>query len=462
MIGKLKSSVFRKLIAGYAGITLFFIFAVLLYSFFSFRSFYHSTIAADQKHITKVLSEELLPAIPQGAKAVQTRVKNLAHQSSMRITVIDPQGKVLADSDHNTQTMENHLTRSEVLQALQGSVGVAERFSQTMHRPALYVAAPITVSGQKYIIRTCVYLRDINTLFLPMVYRTVVAAAIFLVIILWFGYVFARRITLPLQQVAQAARKLAAGELQTRVLVETNDEIQRLADSFNAMAEQIQEVSRIKRDFVTNASHELRTPLTSIKGFAETLMEELSGDQRRYAEIIRNNADRLMQLVQDIMLLSDLESRQILNKETIDFTRLIREVVSLFEPTAQKKNIQITLKCPDRISITADAFKLQQVFINLIDNALKYSERGTISVEVSQEQNQVIVQVKDTGLGIPVEDQERIFERFYVVDKSRSRQAGGTGLGLSIVKHIVTMHNGTIEVQSRPGLGSTFIVKLPV
>ncbi|MGD2245398.1 MAG: ATP-binding protein [Candidatus Aminicenantes bacterium] len=228
----------------------------------------------------------------------------------------------------------------------------------------------------------------------------------------------------------------------------------------------IKEVEQIKRDFILNASHELRTPLTAIKGFVETL--ELEGDveekSRYYLDIIKRNTDRLINIVNDLLVISELEEKETqLEIEEVDLNALIKNVLKIFKQKFEKKQIKLEFDTRnDRNPILGDAYKLEQMFINIIDNAEKYTEKGTVRVSLERQKNHVCIKIEDTGIGIPEEHLSRIFERFYVVDKSRSRLLGGTGLGLSIVKHIVLLHRGEASVVSEVGRGTKFTVVLPV
>jgi two-component system phosphate regulon sensor histidine kinase PhoR len=180
-------------------------------------------------------------------------------------------------------------------------------------------------------------------------------------------------------------------------------------------------------------------------------------------EIIKRNTDRLINVVNDLLALSELEEKtSSLQMETVDLKNLIERVIKIFEQQIKAKGFSLNLSVdPDLLPVKGDPFKLEQVFINLLDNAIKYTEKGTISIEMKYRDGQVVVSIQDTGPGIPQEHLSRIFERFYVVDKSRSKKLGGTGLGLSIVKHAILLHNGTINVESVPGRGTTFVITLP-
>ncbi len=223
-------------------------------------------------------------------------------------------------------------------------------------------------------------------------------------------------------------------------------------------------LEQIKKDFIANISHEIKTPLTSIHGFAETLEEQLQGEPLRQVAIIRRNSERLINLVKDLILLSKLEeTRSNEYRETVDLKALINQILPVYEPLASRKGLTLSHSLPpEEAFVHGDIGRLEDMVINLLDNAIKYTETGSVVLTLAIEGQQAVLNVRDSGIGIAAEHQDRIFERFYVVDPSRSRQSGGTGLGLSIVKHIVAMHHGSLKVESQPGTGSRFIVKLPL
>ena len=227
---------------------------------------------------------------------------------------------------------------------------------------------------------------------------------------------------------------------------------------------EMQKLSRIKKDFVLNVSHELRTPLTAVKGYAETLEDTVDEATRKYVRTIIRHADRMIRIVEDLITLAALEEKAVAPEvEKLDLKPIAENVVRIFEPAAKEKNLELSLEAAEGLPcISGDSYRLEQMLVNLVDNALKYTEKGGVRVSLRAEKDRMIVDVVDSGIGIPEDEQARIFERFYVVDKSRSRKVGGTGLGLSIVKHIVTLHGGEIQVQSRPGTGSRFTVSLPL
>lgn len=229
---------------------------------------------------------------------------------------------------------------------------------------------------------------------------------------------------------------------------------------------ELRRLEKVRSDFVANVSHELRTPLTSIKGFVETLLDGAYKDPnlaRRFLNIIDFETGRLYRLINDLLDLSQLETNQIkLNIETVKLPALIEEIMMIFDARLEEKNLSFSTHLPDNLpGVKADPDWLRQVFINLVDNAVKYtSPGGRIWIEAEEKGNFIEIRVCDTGIGIPGQDISRIFERFYRVDKARSRQVGGTGLGLSIVKHIVKSLGGEIKVESKVGEGSKFIFLL--
>jgi two-component system phosphate regulon sensor histidine kinase PhoR len=226
----------------------------------------------------------------------------------------------------------------------------------------------------------------------------------------------------------------------------------------------IKKLENVKKDFLVNVSHELRTPLTVIKGYLETIDENIDDNNKKYISIIQNHTNRLINIVNDLLAISSLEGKSVnLEVADINIKSLLESTKFSFEQKLKAKGLTLSINLDPTIeTFKGDEFKMEQVFINLIDNAIKYTETGGIVVNVINQHSYIQFDFIDTGIGIPVEDLDRIFERLYTVDKSRSRQMAGTGLGLSIVKHIVMLHNGKISVESELSKGSRFTVLLPV
>jgi two-component system, OmpR family, phosphate regulon sensor histidine kinase PhoR len=225
-------------------------------------------------------------------------------------------------------------------------------------------------------------------------------------------------------------------------------------------------LERVRKDFVANVSHELRTPIQVIKGFSETLLDLVSDKKNiHFIEIIQKNAGTMENLTNDLLILADLEDNTVNNRyfEELKIAPLIKEAVSSLETQADKKHIEIIVDCKEDLTAKLYGSFIIQALINLIENGIKYSpSKSKIWVSAFTENDELLFEVKDKGMGIPPEHHERIFERFYRVDKARDRLAGGTGLGLSIVRHIALLHKGKAEMESRVGEGSTFRIRIPI
>lgn len=229
----------------------------------------------------------------------------------------------------------------------------------------------------------------------------------------------------------------------------------------------LKKLELIRTEFVSNVTHELKTPLTSIRGFIETLRNGAMEDSvvaKKFLDIIDIEAERLYILINDILQLSEIESRQQdSNIATHNLHSIVEETISILQGVADRKHVSLDWEVQEGLKIVANKDRIKQMLINLIDNSIKYNvENGSVNIRAFKTDKMIVFSIKDTGIGIPDEHISRIFERFYRVDKGRSRNMGGTGLGLSIVKHIVNLYNGDIKVHSQPGKGTEFTIRLPV
>ncbi|GEQ33730.1 two-component system histidine kinase PnpS [Marinilactibacillus psychrotolerans] len=230
---------------------------------------------------------------------------------------------------------------------------------------------------------------------------------------------------------------------------------------------EIRRLEKVRTDFVANASHELRTPITALKGFSETLLDGALEDREvliEFLEIMLKESSRLDLMVQDILQLSKLEQKQVrLNVEAIEAKVIVKEVFQILQQKAELKNIELSIEYDEPVYLEVDHDQLKQIILNLVGNAVSYTpENGIVKVELGYDNQEAVIKVVDNGIGIPQEEQSRVFERFYRVDKARSRNAGGTGLGLSIVKYLVENLNGFIELNSELGKGTSFEIHLPI
>jgi signal transduction histidine kinase len=294
----------------------------------------------------------------------------------------------------------------------------------------------------------------------------VVAVLAASVVALAVSYVFSRNILSPVRVMTNASQRIAEGHYDERVEIRGDDELHQLAGSFNKMAEQLEQVETMRRRLIGDVAHELRTPLTAIKGSAEALMDGvLPASAETYSQI-HAEAERLSRLVDDLQELSRVESRAAqLNIHPADSTALIQTVSKRLRHQFDEKQVALTLNLPhDPILVLADEDRILQVLTNLMGNALQYTPpNGTVTVSIERDKNEVRISVRDTGFGIPAEHLNHIFDRFYRVDKSRSRAHGGSGIGLTIAKHLVEAHGGRIWAESAgENKGSAFIFTLPL
>jgi two-component system phosphate regulon sensor histidine kinase PhoR len=574
----MNKSLFLKIFAGFVIVIIAMAGVTLLLSYRTIRGHHLETQRESLRFLAMGLKPVFSAALASRDPArLDSLAKDMGLQTNSRITIIDPEGTVVADSWRSPAEMENHRTRPEIMRALRGEVGTSLRYSSTLEEALLYVAIPVEDrDGVGGVLRVSLSLKSIDDALGGLRDDIIVIGSVIALLSLIGALLFTRNFSRPIDRLIAASRRVASGDFDARVLLRGGGELKELAGSFNYMTDQVKRlfeelsekseelngvvgtirdgllvldkdgrivlsnpgfmsiageeavdgkfyweviqvpdladlvrivtaqransvrevhfngrdylcsgdflssregvvllihditemknVEKVKKDFIVNLSHELRTPLTAIKGFLETLQDEVTVDGQHYLGIVRRHTDRLARIVEDLLVLSELEdSGTELQVGEIDLRRLMEDVIHVFEPRVREKGLELTLKARDgRLIIHGDQFKLEQVFINLIDNAVKYTERGGVTVGITESDQSVLIVVEDSGVGIPEGHLPRIFERFYVVDKSRAKTVGGTGLGLAIVKHIVLLHDGTVEVDSQPGRGTRFIVGLPI
>lgn len=522
---------------------------------------------------------------------IKNKLDQLAKMANARITVIDVTGTVLIDSEAKVSEMDNHLDRTEIQEARIKGKGTSKRYSHTLQIDTLYVALPIRegpeIKGYIRLARPLTEVRNSIRQFNWIIFQSILLLGALSFVI---AFIFSARLVSPIQEMEQFTQKLRDGEISGTLLIDSSDEVGRLARNINFMVTELREkvhfaneekgkleaafasmtdavlvldnqgriealnksfksifgvrrrdilgktpleafrnielqnaleqfketrepisqeislggengsildvnissieglpkgeektmivlhdVTRLKKlekmrvDFVANVTHEIKTPLTAILGFIETLQEGALVEEdtaRKFLQTIHKHAERLNRLVDDLLELSDIELGEVrLFFESVSVSGILESVLSMIEPKASNKGLTIEKDIPDDLSpITADRDKLNQILLNVLDNAVKFTpESESISVAAFDDsEGYVVVEIKDTGIGIPKDEIPRLGERFYRVDKTRSRELGGTGLGLSIVKHLMIAHNGKIEIASQLGIGTTVSLYFPV
>ncbi len=539
--------------------------------------------------LKEVVGQRWRPAstIEQGEALAQ----ELGGKLGLRVTLISPQGRVMGDSKvdlEEVETLENHLERPEVAQALAQGQGHSQRYSSTLKLNQLYLAGLLgSPQDPQMVIRLSLPLSGVEKTLTSTRNLLLGAMLLGLVLSAVVAYFTSRSITRPIKELTRTAQVMASVDLSPRIRRYPPHEIGELGRVFDTMADNLQKqmadltrahdrqeailrgmeegvmltdregritlanralvkllglglspvgrthtevmrnpdlheavrkvlggesyisseirtlgtvplylevrvvrvpgpateagvvavfhdvterrrVEKMRRDFVANVSHELRTPLTAIKGAAETLLQgalESPEDARRFAEMIDRQARRLGHLVEDLLDLASIESGEAApHLEEISLGRVAEDLLEEVADRAKAKGLMLVNQMPqDPLEIKADRQLLEQALLNLLDNAIKYTDAGgqvTLGAQVGEKELAILV--SDTGMGIAQPDQIRLFERFYRVDKDRSREMGGTGLGLAIVKHIAQAHGGRVEVESRLGAGSTFRLTLPL
>jgi two-component system phosphate regulon sensor histidine kinase PhoR len=545
---------------------------------------------------------------------IQRMAREFRQQTEARVTVIDPTGRVVAESDREPGTMDSHADRPEVRVALTGRTGTSLRPSASVGRTLLYVAVPVHgTTGIAGVLRVALPLGAVEQA-MTSIQRTVayaITGAFGIAILLSFW--MARRLSPPVTTMVEAAHRIAEGDLSRRVAIPTEPELATLARALNTLAERLQEklqdleeeqartasmlesmveglvavdrqarivltnaaarrifrlaadggesrhllevvrhrdlltlieecdrctegmvcrrelalqsppmtlmahavplrqgtdhlgtllvfhdvtelrrLERVRQEFVTNASHELRTPLTAIRGYVETLLEgavDDPGRARPFLEVVTRHAERMSRLIDDLLDLSNIETGRLhLKREAVPLEEVAEQVLALHRDVAMKKGVSLRLDIPpDSPAAFADRDRLQQILINLVDNAIKFTPAGQVTLSARRVHGSrfrvhgggpsghepctmndercgdfLEVAVSDTGTGIPSTDLPRVTERFYRVDRARSRELGGTGLGLSIVKHLVHAHGGELHIESDLGRGTRVTFTLPV
>ena len=473
--------IFFKLILGVLCILVVALFAVDVLASRIAESNYRETLTRELEQKSRMLA--ILLTVDGTAKSAAT-VRDLARAAGGRLTVVAPDGRVLADSEANPAGMENHRHRPEIKSALKGKSGSSIRQSPTIGHGFLYVAVPCGQGALRLAVPMVTMAAQVNAIRKRLLFSTVLAflPAIFL------AAFFARHVSYKLGRVIHYAGELARGNFRARLeatgtdelgilggkLNETGEKLQKMFEALQREHQEMEKLELIRKDFVINVSHELRTPLASIQGYTETLLNGAINDPRhnlRFLEIIRQNAERLTNLASDLLTLSRIEMKmQRFQFASYYVNTLLRDSVDSIRPLADKKRILLHLECTaENAEIFCDAKVVHQALGNLLDNAIKYTpDGGHIFIGARPAETSTAaaefyeLYVRDTGSGIPAEDLPRLFERFYRVDKARSRELGGTGLGLAIVKHIARAHGGDVHVETELSKGSTFSFTLPV
>lgn len=410
------------------------------------------TFSATLEEFTTLTQENIL---------VSVQVLDLDEEQ--RILVTDGFGSVIYDNSKVSSLAGTYALLPDIVAALEGCDVFRCRYGETAF---ISDAASPVMKGDKAI--GAVYIYDYDTeqaaflnstrsnIFRISLVLAVVGAAALGFLMVYFG----KRVG----QLVRGIQSMSAGNYDSRIHLQGQDELSQVADEFNELADRLQKTEELRREFVSNASHELKTPLASIKLLSDSILQnDMDADtMREFVSDIGNESDRLTRMTQKLLTLSKADAETVCDHEVVDLSEIVRRVFRMLVPLADKTEVRLTANL-DRgcfvLSMEDDAY---QIIFNLVENGIKYNHSGgCVHVTVSHTQEDVELLVEDTGMGIPQAAIEHIFERFYRVDKARSRQAGGSGLGLSIVHELVERNFGSIAVSSEEGKGTRFTVRLP-
>ena len=423
-----------------------------------FYNLFRTQITNDLKMNARMLMETEVfqreyDSLGNDPEKLSSSTLNKLETGDVRLTWIAEDGTVLFDNDAGASGLANHLDRPEIQEAMTNGEGESIRSSQTLGMDTYYYAlrlengTVLRVSTQAHAIAG-VFFRS-----LPIV--AVVALLIFGICIV-LGHALSRQIIQPIEKMAE--------EIDKPTSEPPYKELEPFAAKIRTQHENLLEAVKTRQDFTANVSHELKTPLTAISGYAELIENGLADpeSEKHIAQQIRANSDRLLQLINDTIQLSRLDHGETgNNNEEIDLYKAASECCRNLKVSAERNNILLT--CDVRsAAIRGDEEQIKELIENLVQNGIRYNNAGGyVRVSVRHEDGHAVLSVRDNGIGIAKEKQSRVFERFYRVDKSRSRDSGGTGLGLALVKHIAEIHNADIEMESTPGVGTVISVHFP-
>lgn len=376
----------------------------------------------------------------------------------VRYTLIAPDGEVLYDSSSPAGELENHRNRPEIREALSGGQGSIVRYSDTLKTDTLYAAVKLDDGS---VIRLAETRHSLVAFAATMIGPLAVALVVVVLLVFVLSRLLTRRIMKPIDALNFAE------PLENEIYEEMDPLLERIDDQQRLLKQQTREIARaetMRRDFSSNVSHEMKTPLQVISGYAELMKNGLvdPADSKKFAGLIYEEAQAMRSLINDVLILSRLDEAAVGDRDqVIDLLAMARSVADRLAPFSDSEGVRVVVE-GESAQIAGTETLVEEMLYNLIENGIRYNHPdGTVTVAVGNDGAGPVVRVADTGVGIPEEMHDKVFERFFRVDKSRSKETGGTGLGLAIVKHAVMYHGGTIEVKSALGEGTTFVLRFP-
>ena len=424
---------------------------------------------------TLYIEKQTETLLKQGQALEQSYYENNPENFSMRLDWLDDGSdtSVIFSDDpmllasgapFDSFAEENLITFSERQDLLKGKTLTFTKYHTGLNQEISAVVIPLSVEDRlEAVIFLYIPLTAIADAFEPIRNFLMVGVLLVIILLILVGTKMSNRIVQPIKQMEKVAKDIAQGDFSKRLSIKGEDEIASLGRSINTMSSNLDEVDKKRREFLGNVSHELRTPISYLKGYSEALDEGII-PTGKFAETVKKETDRMERLVHDLLDLAQLEGDSYpMNKEPVILAELVKEVLDRFRLKLDEKSLVTEVQLDEGVVVNGDYGRLDQVMENLLSNAIKFSATNRkIRILVREGKEMGVLKIEDEGVGIPEEDVPYIFERFYRVEKARTRKSGGTGLGLSIVQQIINKHEGKIHVDSNRGIGTVVTVELPL
>lgn len=477
---KFLGSIRSRMVAIYLLVTTVALFAISIMISGLVESFLVTQRTETQSEETMRLALELASNLDAAdAEELYALIVTRAQTMGGRILILDRDAVVRADSTsyYNGYQMPYREVRDVLIAGKQSSYGFhrIERANEAEGNIwtqaeqsvwAVYYAAPITSEGV-YVgaVLFSTLLQDVEDSVTDIITKITIAFTAVAVVMAVLSFAMSSVVTKPILELTNAIRRMGKQGGGVRVEVKGTDETAELGRAFNRMSEQIEAHDRVRDEFVSNASHELKTPLATMKLLSESILYEEKPDpalMKEFFQDVNHEVDRLSRVITDLLRLVQIdETESEMQAAPVRLDSVARHVLERLRPLAEKKGVALHATLQEA-TVSGEMMRLEQAAANLIENAIKYTDAGSVAVRVSTSGDEALFSVTDTGIGIPEEAQAHLFERFYRVDKARSRGTGGTGLGLAIVERVIALYGGRVEVRSKLGEGSTFTVHLPL
>lgn len=408
---------------------------------------------------SEISSMEVLNSV-----TVNNAIAGISSLRTNRVLVTDTQGLAICDNDPDDSLQGRYCLFPEILQALDGN----DVFSWKYHDGVIQSRAATPILSYGTVIG-CIYITEVETAqgaLIKSLQKNIFMVTLTLeIVVLVYSLIFSKAFTIRLKKIMSSIRIIREGDYSHRVNMGKNDELTVLGNEFDDLVSRLRISEQKRNNFVSDASHELKTPLASIKLLTDSILQNDMdmNTVREFVSDIGNEAERLNRMSQKLLTLSKAESSQETDCEIISILPTMENVIRMLSVLAAENQVQIVTDAPQDCPVLIIEDDLYQILFNLVENGIKYNRKGgTLYLSLKRETDNAILSVSDTGVGIPQESLEHIFERFYRVDKARSRKSGGSGLGLSIVRSLVQRNGGTISASSEEGKGSTFTVTFPI